>query len=117
MRVAMEVAMPVLFIWVLLALKQRKERFLQTASAYLGVGVLAALVLYPLDSVLQLMGQQNPAVLPVSVIYMAFVIGYLLACAHIWRSALDSGLVIGLVVSFGYFMAKLIIEQQVLQRS
>jgi hypothetical protein len=48
---------------------------------------------------------------------MAFLIGYLLACAHIWRSALDTGLVIGLVVSFGYFMAKLIIEQQVLQPS
>jgi hypothetical protein len=116
-RIALEVAMPVLFIWVLLALKQRKERFLQTASAYLGVGVLAALILYPLESVMQLMGQQNAAVLPVGVMYMAVLIGYLLACAHIWRSALDTGLVIGLVVSFGYFMAKLIIEQQVLQPS
>ena len=35
MRIALEVAMPLLFTWALLALTARKERFLQTGSAYL----------------------------------------------------------------------------------
>jgi len=117
LRIALEVGMPLLFTWALLALVKRKERFLQTAAAQLGVGVFAGLILYPLESLLQLMGQQSAAVLPVSVLYTAILIGYLLACAHIWRAALDSGLVMGLVVSFGYFFAKFIIEQQVLPQS
>src|ERR1700742_782509 len=117
MRIALEVAMPLLFTWALLALTARNERFLQTGSAYLGVSVLAGLILYPLDSLLQYLGPQNAAALPHGVMYVAILIGYLLACAHIWRSVLDTGLVIGLVVSFGYFMAKSIIEQQLLQQS
>ena len=78
---------------------------------------MAGSIPYPLDSLLQYLGPQNAAALPVGVMYVAILIGYLLACAHIWRSVLDTGLVIGLVVSFGYFMAKSIIEQQLLQQS
>jgi hypothetical protein len=117
LRLVLEVGMPLLFTWVLLSLLKRNARFLQTATALLGVGALAALVLYPLNSVLQLMGQENPAALPVGVLYTAILIGYLLACAHIWRSALDSGFLLGAAVSFGYFILSLTVERQVLLQS
>lgn len=117
LRILLEVGMPLLFSWLLLSLARRPERFLQTASALLGVGALAALVLYPLNSVLQLMGPEHAAALPLGVLYTGFLIGYLLACAHIWRSALGAGFFLGLVVSFGYFFVSLFVERQVLLQS
>jgi hypothetical protein len=117
LRILLEVIMPLAFTWVLLASARRRERFLQTASAQFGVAVLAGLILYPLNSVLQLLGQESAAALPVGVLYMSILIGYLLAGAHIWRSALDSGLPLGLVLSFGYFTASVMIEQQVITQA
>jgi hypothetical protein len=117
LRIALNVAMPLAFTWVLMKSARRPERFLQTASAQLGVWALAGVVLYSLDSVLQLIGEKSAAALPVGVLYTAFLIGYLLAAAHIWRSALDSGLVLGLVLSFGYFVASVIIQQQVMPQA
>jgi len=107
-RIVLEVGMPLVFAWLLLALARRRERFLQTATALLGVGALAAVILYPLDSVLALL---------VGVLYTAIFIGYLLACAHIWRSALDSGFMLGVVISFSYFILSASIGRQVLLQS
>jgi hypothetical protein len=58
-RVAMGVGLPLAFTWAVLALARRRERFLQTASALLGVGVLAEIVLYPLAAMLRLMGEDR----------------------------------------------------------
>lgn len=117
LRIVLEAGMPLVFAWLLLALARRRERFLQTATALLGVGAIAGMILYPLDSVLHLIGQENVAALPVGVLYTAILIGYLLACAHIWRSALDSGFVLGAVISFSYFILSMSISRQVLLQS
>jgi hypothetical protein len=117
LRIVLEVGLPLLFAWLLLALTRRRERFLQTATALLGVAAIAAVILYPLDSVLRFMGQESVAALLVGVLYTAIFIGYLLACAHIWRSALDSGFVLGALISFSYFILSAIIGRQVLLQS
>jgi hypothetical protein len=114
LRIVLEVGMPLVFAWLLLAATRHRERFLQTAAALLGVGALAALLLYPLNSVLQSMGKEDPAGLVLGILYISILIAYLLACAHIWRSALGSGILLGLSVSFGYFIVSGIIERQVL---
>jgi hypothetical protein len=117
MRVVLEVGMPLAFTWVLLALAHRRARFLQTATALLGVGALAALILYPLDSLIRVMGEDKLASLPIGVIWTAVFIGYLLACAHIWRSALDSGLLLGVAISLGYFVLAFSIDHRLLVQS
>jgi hypothetical protein len=38
----------------------------------------------------------------------------MLACAHIWRAALDSGLIVGGVISVGYLIVSIALEQQLL---
>jgi hypothetical protein len=38
----------------------------------------------------------------------------MLACANIWRVALDSGLAIGIAISVGYFLLSLALEQRLL---
>lgn len=117
LRVVLEVGLPLGFTWVLLALTRRRARFLQTATALLGVGALAALILYPLDSLIRVMGADKIATLPIGVLWTAVFIGYLLACAHIWRSALDSGLLLGGVITIGYLAFATIIEHQLLAQA
>jgi hypothetical protein len=117
LRIALGVAMPLLFTWLLLVLARRRERFLQTVAALFGVGAIADFILYPLASLTSALGEQNAASLPIDVIATALLIGYLLACAHIWRSALESGMLLGVVISFGYFVLSNGISRQVLLQS
>jgi hypothetical protein len=42
------------------------------------------------------------------------LIWYLLACANIWRAALDSGIALGVAVSVGYLLLSIVLEQQLL---
>jgi NhaP-type Na+/H+ and K+/H+ antiporter len=42
------------------------------------------------------------------------LIWYLLACANIWRAALDSGLSLGVAISVGYLLLSIAVEQQLL---
>jgi hypothetical protein len=117
LRVTVEVAMPLLFAWVLLTLARRRERFLQTGTALMGVGALAAVLLYPLASLTGVLGDQNMVTFPLDVLSTALLIGYLLACAHIWRSALDSSFLLGVIISFGYFIFSISVSRQVLLQS
>ena len=58
---------PLLFAWLVLAIARQRQRFLQTGTALLGVAVLAEIVLYPLGSLLTLIGVDRPAALPIGV--------------------------------------------------
>jgi hypothetical protein len=117
LRIILAVLMPLAFTWVLLALARRRARFLQTATALLGVGALALLIIYPLASLIGMLGEDQLIALPIGVIWVAVFIGYLLACAHIWRSALDSGLLLGAGISIGYFLLSSLIGQRLLTQS
>jgi hypothetical protein len=103
-RVLLSVTLPLAFTWAILSLTRHRQRFLQTAVALLGVGVLAQLVLYPLDSVLEVIGVDHPAAVPLGLLSFVGLVWYLLACAHIWRAALESGLIVGIAVSVGYLI-------------
>jgi hypothetical protein len=117
LRIVLEVGMPLAFTWVLLACARRGARILQTATALLGVGALASLILYPLNSLIGVMGEDKLMSLPIGVIWTAVLIGYLLACAHIWRSALDSGLLLGIGISLGYLILSNSIEHRLLAQA
>jgi hypothetical protein len=103
-RVVLSVMLPLAFSWAVLALTRHPQRLLQTATALLGVGVLAQLVLYPLDSILEVIGTDHPAAIPLGLLSFVGLVWYLLACAHIWRSALESGLIVGIAISVGYLI-------------
>jgi len=113
MRIVLGLGLPLIFTWTLLSLTSRRARFLQTATALLGVGALAALILYPLESLLRVMGEDKSMWI-VGFLWTVVFIWYLGACAHIWRAAFDSGLLLGVVISIGYFVLALAIEQQLL---
>src|SRR6202453_5348311 len=103
-RVALAVLLPLAFAWVVRATARQRQRFLQTGTALLGVAVLAEIVLYPLGSLLTLIGVDRPAALPVGVLLVVGLVWYLLACANIWRAALDARLALGAAISLGYLV-------------
>jgi hypothetical protein len=113
-RVALSVGLPLGFAWAVLVLARHRQRFLQTGIALLGVGVLAELVLYPIGSLIHIIGSDGLASLPLGFLMLVGLIWYLLACANIWRAALDSGLSLGVAISVGYLLLSIAVEQQLL---
>jgi hypothetical protein len=116
-HVALSVALPLVFAWVVLAIAHQRQRFLQTGTALLGVAVLADLVMYPLASLLSFIGVDRPASLPVGVLLLTGLVWYMLACANIWRAALDARLGLGALISIGYLLLSLVVEQQLFPKS
>ena len=113
-RIALSVGLPLGFTWAVLALASQRRRFLQTGTALLGVGVLAQLVLYPIGSLMHAVGSDRLASVPLGFLMLVAFIWYLLACANIWRAALDSGLGLGIAVSAGFLLLSIVVEQQLL---
>ena len=113
-RILLSVVLPLGFTWAVLVVARRRHRFLQTGIALLGVEVVVELILYPLGSLLHVMGSEPLASLPLEVLMLAGFIWYMLACANIWRVALDSGLSLGVALSVGYFLLSIALEQRLL---
>ena len=113
-RVVLSVGLPLAFAWGVLAIARHGHRFLQTGIALLGVAVLAQLVLYPLGSLLNVIGSDRPASIPLGFLLLVGLVWYLLACANIWRAALDSGIGVGLAISVVYLLLSMLLEQQLL---
>jgi len=113
-RVALSVGLPLAFTWAVLCIARHRQRFLQTGIALLGVAILAQLVLYPLGALLNFIGSDRPVSIPLGLLLFVGLIWYLLACANIWRAALDSGLALGAAVSVGYLLLSIALEQQLL---
>jgi NhaP-type Na+/H+ and K+/H+ antiporter len=76
--------------------------------------VLAELVLYPVGSLIHVIGADRLEAVPFGILMLVGLIWYLLACANIWRAALDSGLSLGIVVSVAYLVLSMALEQQLL---
>jgi hypothetical protein len=113
-RVVLSVGLPLGFAWVVLAIARNGQRFLQTGIALLGVGILAELVVYPVGSLLEMAGADQPIAIPLGILMLVGFIWYLLACANIWRAALDSGAGLGIAVSVGYLVLSTLLTQQLL---
>lgn len=113
-RIVLTVGLPLGFAWAVLVLAHRRQRFLQTGIALLGVGVLAELVLYPIGSLVHVIGSDRLASVPLGLLMLIGLIWYLLACANIWRAALDSGIGLGVALSVGYLLLSILLEQQLL---
>jgi len=116
-RIALSVLLPLLFAWFVLAIARQRQRFLQTGTALLGVAVLAEILLYPLYSLMNIVGPDRPAAVPIGVLLVVGLVWYLLACANIWRAALDARLGLGAAISLGYLLLSMVLEQQLLPQT
>jgi hypothetical protein len=114
MRIVLSVGLPLAFTWAVLSIARHRQRFLQTGIALLGVAVLAELALYPLGALFNYLGAEHPVSIPLGLLLLVGFVWYLLACANIWRAALDSGLALGAAISVGYLLLSIALEQQLL---
>jgi ABC-type phosphate transport system permease subunit len=114
-RIVLSVGLPLAFAWAVLAVARHRERFLQTGSALLRVAVLTEILLYPIESLIHAVGDDRLVAVPLGVLLLVALVWYLLACANIWRCALDSRLGLGIAISVGYLVLSIVLEQQILK--
>jgi hypothetical protein len=114
LQVVLDLGLPPAFAWAVLSVARRRQRFLQTAIALVGVDVLTGLLIYPTDALLRIVGNDRFASIPLGILFFAGLIWYLLACTHIWRAALDCGLILAGVISLGYFVLSIVLQQQLM---
>jgi hypothetical protein len=113
-RILLSVALPLVWTWVVLLAVRRRQRYLQTASALLGIAVLSELVLYPLAWLMQSIGSAEPIAEVLKFLALVGIVWYLLACANIWRAALESRLGLGMALSLAYFIGSTLLEIRLL---
>src|SRR5258708_26580100 len=90
-RIVLSVAMPLCFAWAVLAVARHRQRFLQTGIALLGVGVLAELVLYPIGSLIHIIGSDRLEAVSLRILMFGGLILYFLSSAPLLRTPVGSG--------------------------
>lgn len=85
-------------LWLLLQTKGRTARWLQTATAFLGLGVLAGLIMLFIRAPAELMGVVQLAML----IDLVLAVWLHIALGNILRHALDIPLLAGVLIMLAY---------------
>ena len=92
------------WVWLVLRLYSRPERFLQTASAVFGTGAVLGIGLYlPLQLIITGLGY-DPASGPAQFFALVLVVVFALVTGRIIKLATDSNLFTGIAVSLTYFL-------------
>lgn len=92
------------WVWLVLRLFSKPERFLQTASAVFGAGAVLGLALYlPLQLIASAFGQQ-PSSAMAQTFALLLVVTFALVTGRIIKLATDSNLFTGIAVSLTYFL-------------
>lgn len=99
------VALPLVLVRIVLTLRGRPARWLQTLTALFGTSALLSALSLPLSF---LAGNGDPAPIPALASLMLFVWSFAVD-AHIWRHALDVAFVTGLAVAVVLFAFSLFV--------
>jgi hypothetical protein len=88
-RTVLEMLIVLGWMWLLLALFKRSDRFWQSATALMGTGIVISPVVIVAQLALWRIGPSNPVAWPVWLTLLAAGVWYLLVVAHIVRSTLE----------------------------
>ncbi|MGY6518831.1 MAG: hypothetical protein ACXIUZ_08955 [Lysobacteraceae bacterium] len=109
-RLLLALAFLLLPAWLLLRLRGRPERYVQTLTAIAGVGVLYNLLVLPLAMLVQ---GADPRSSPVAGLLAWLVIALtfwrIAVSGHIWRHALDIPFAFGALLASVLFMAQILL--------
>jgi hypothetical protein len=115
--IALSLALLLGLPWLLLALRQRLPRYVQTLSAFAGSSVLYMLAVLPLVQPIKDLPPPSPDVPPSApqaliVVLWLGLLGWKLAInAHIWRHALDWPRGAAILLVIGLFLLELALGQ------
>jgi hypothetical protein len=96
------------WVAVMLLLVRRPKRFVQTVTAVVGTGIVIepiALVVYAL------LARAGASFIAVP-IFLALLCWYVLAIAHIFASSLEMPMLIAVLLSFGFFLVRILVTYQ-----
>jgi len=96
------IGLPLLALWVLLAVRRRSERFNQTVAALFGAGALISLINLPLW-----LNSTLPVPAPLVMLALVGLFWSIAIDGHIWRNALDIGYAAGVAVAVLILFAQL----------
>lgn len=110
----LDLALMLGFTWILLQALHRQPRFVQTATALSGVGIVFHLLLWP--ALLTFSATDTDEVLRTQVgISMLLVMSWeLLVIAHIFRCAIESSMGRAIALSFALFIISITVSQLVI---
>jgi hypothetical protein len=107
-RILLEMAMLAAIARLGLAVKNFPYRFAQTFSALVGINLVMTLVAIPLQKLLIADAGESSAA--ASIIFIMFVVWNLAAISQVFKRAFEISIPLSAMISFGYFVANLIIE-------
>jgi hypothetical protein len=113
-RIILSVGLPIAWTWIVLVVAHHRQRFLQTASALLGIAAISEAFFYPLGWLMHFLGKDDPIADSFKFLFLVGVVWYLLACANVWRAALDARLSTGIAMSLVYFLGSALLEYRLL---
>jgi len=93
----------VVFTWLLLKIRSKPERFLQTATALLGTGVIISIIAVPLG-ILALNAAGTEAAFAPSMGLLIIIIWSVGIAAHIFSRAMSRPMIEGIAISLVYFI-------------
>jgi hypothetical protein len=99
LRTLLEVGLSLGWIWLLLALFRRPERFVQTAVAIFGISVLLTPVTYGMQAVLEGIDKNSMLLVPMRLALLTVLVWYLLVNANIVRAALEVNLFVAVLLT------------------
>lgn len=107
-----EPALTLTWIWLLLALFRRPDRFRQSATAVMGVGLVIYPILLGASLAAERVGKASLLFWPLWVVLLVVSVWYVLAIAHILRNALETPLFSAIVLTLLYMLTLLMIEMR-----
>jgi hypothetical protein len=110
LRTALEVVLGLGWVWLLLALFRRPERFVQTATAIFGTSVLLTPLTFGMQAMLANVDKASVLLVPMRLGVLTVLVWYLLINANIMRAALEVNLFVAILLTllgtaFVYFIA------------
>jgi len=103
--------------WLLLALRNRQSRYVQTLSARCGVGMIYLILFAPAWMIALGVDTSDPEVKPEPIQMLALWVGlgltvwHLIVSGHIWRHALGVPMFLGTMISIALFTSNVLLNR------
>lgn len=113
-NVVLEIAITLVWWWLVLAMFKRTERFWQSAAALVGTDIVISPIAIGTGVVMLRVGQASPLALPAGLLFVAAVVWQVLVIAHILRNALEITLFPAIVLTLLYSVVAFFIAWRLL---
>lgn len=110
-NVILDVLVTLFYTYMVLSVLDRKPRFIQTASAMVGVGVPFHLIAWPVLMQQNVVEGEQTLTVHASLVMLLLLSWNLLVVAHIFKQALESRMTNAILLSFALFFVSMALSR------